>query len=80
VPIPNKSVRLAFLELLSCSVHLIIHEAHAVALATSSTANAAPAAAQRTLHHEDPQTTAKAYQHIDAGGLAVDINDVFENE
>ncbi|WP_273838371.1 tyrosine-type recombinase/integrase [Halococcus sp. PRR34] len=39
-----------------------------------------PGAAQRALRHEDPQTTAKAYQHIDAGDLAEDVSDVFENE
>jgi integrase len=39
-----------------------------------------PAAAQRALRHEDPQTTAKAYQHIDAGDLAEDVSDVFDDE
>ena len=39
-----------------------------------------PAAAQRALRHEDPQTTAKAYQHIDAGDLAEDVSDVFDAE
>ena len=39
-----------------------------------------PAAAQRALRHEDPQTTAKAYQHIDAGDLAEDVSDVFADE
>lgn len=38
-----------------------------------------PGAAQRTLRHEDPQTTAKAYQHIDASDLAEDVSDVFED-
>ncbi|HET7323908.1 MAG TPA: hypothetical protein VFJ06_06225 [Halococcus sp.] len=39
-----------------------------------------PSAAQRALRHENPQTTAKAYQHIDAGDLAEDVSDVFEDE
>jgi integrase len=39
-----------------------------------------PAAAQRALRHEDPQTTAKAYQHIDASDLAEDVSDVFADE
>ena len=39
-----------------------------------------PAAAQRALRHEDPQTTAKAYQHIDASDLAEDVSTVFDNE
>ncbi len=39
-----------------------------------------PAAAQRALRHEDPQTTAKAYQYIDAGDLAEDVSDVFDAE
>ncbi|HET7324734.1 MAG TPA: tyrosine-type recombinase/integrase [Halococcus sp.] len=39
-----------------------------------------PAAAQRALRHEDPQTTSEAYQHIDAGDLAEDVSDVFADE
>ena len=39
-----------------------------------------PAAAQRAIRHEDPQTTAKAYQHIGAGDLAKDVSDVFNDK
>lgn len=38
------------------------------------------AAAQRTLRHEDPETTAKHYSHIEAGELAEEVNDVIEDE
>lgn len=38
-----------------------------------------PAEAQRALRHQDPQTTSKAYSHIEAGEVATDNSDVFED-
>lgn len=38
------------------------------------------AAAQRALRHADPRTTSEMYSHIEAGELAEQATDVFENE
>lgn len=38
------------------------------------------AAAQRVLRHADPKTTSQMYSHIEAGELAAEATDVFENE
>jgi integrase len=42
--------------------------------------NKGPAAAQRTLRHADPRTTSQQYSHIEAGELAEEVGDVFDEE
>lgn len=39
-----------------------------------------PAPAQRTLRHQDPETTSNMYSHIETGDLAEDVEEAFDGE